>query len=107
MCIDTFPLRGLHLLGFLLTSHEEFPRSTQKPEPSSYHLYAGRRPGSKQVSPELILETCKHPSFDAIPDISTSHQWFALAHLLDPYLTRSYAMPFPQRSPPGLLTTAA
>jgi len=37
-------------------------------------LYAGRRSGSKQVSPELILETCKHPSFDAISDISTPHQ---------------------------------
>ena len=79
----------------------------QKPRPSSCHLYAGGRLGSKQVSPELILETCKHPSFDAVPDISTPHQWFAYAHLLDPHLTRSSAMPFPQRSPQWLFTNAA
>jgi len=31
-----------------------FPRSTQEPEPSSRRLRAGRRLGSKQVSPRLI-----------------------------------------------------
>ena len=40
----------------LLASHEEFPRSMQKPNSDSRHLYAGGRLGSKQVAPKLILD---------------------------------------------------
>ena len=44
-------------LGFLpYHRNDRFPRSTQEPDSGSHHLYAGRRPGSKQVSPGLILE---------------------------------------------------
>jgi hypothetical protein len=35
---------------------DRFPRSVQKPKSSSCHLYAGRRPDSKQVASGLILE---------------------------------------------------
>src|SRR2546421_10352649 len=38
--------------------------------------------------------------------LSTLHQWFAFAHLSRPHLT-GYLPPFPQRSPPRLLTVAA
>jgi hypothetical protein len=72
-----------------LTSRRQFPGSAQKPGSSSCHLYAGRRPDNKQAPSGLILELSEYPSFDAIADISTPHQWFALAHLLDPYLTPS------------------
>ena len=65
------------------------PRSTQKPGSSSCHLYAGRRPASKQAPSGLILELSEHPSSDVIPDISTPHRWFAVAHLLDPHLIPS------------------
>ena len=40
---------------------DRFPRSAQEPNLGSRHLYAGRRPGSMQVSPELILECSKPP----------------------------------------------
>jgi hypothetical protein len=36
----------------------------QEPGSRSRHLYAGCRTGSKQVSPVLILEPRKNPSFD-------------------------------------------
>ena len=49
-------------LGFLpWHRNDRFRRSTQKPETGSRHLYAGRRSGSKQVSPELIPEYHKPP----------------------------------------------
>ena len=40
-------------------------------------------------------------------ELSTPQQWFGVTRLHEPYLTRSYAGPFPQRSPPWLFTTAA
>ena len=39
--------------------------------------------------------------------VSTPHQWFACAHLPGSHLPQSYAVTFPQRLPPWLLTTAA
>jgi len=74
----------------------------QKPRPSSCHLYAGGRLGSKQVSPKLILNQTKKLSFDLVFTVSTPHQWFACTHLLDPYLPRSFAVTFP-----STLTTMA
>jgi hypothetical protein len=65
------------------------PLANKKGKSRSCHLYAGRRPDSKQVTSGLILEISKYPSFDATSDISTPHQWFACAHLLDPYLIPS------------------
>jgi len=55
----------------------------------------------------LILEPRKNPSFDVVFNVSTPHQWFACAHLPDPHLPRSYAVTFPKRSLPWLLTNAA
>jgi len=54
--------------------NDRFPRSTQEPESGSRYLYAGCRPGSKQVPPGLILEIRKSPSFDIIQFISTSQK---------------------------------
>ena len=49
-------------LGFLpWHRNDRFPRSTQEPDSRSRHLYAGRRPGSKQDSPELIPEYQQPP----------------------------------------------
>src|SRR5512136_544402 len=60
--------------GFLpYHRNDRFPRSTQEPGSGSRHLYAGRRPGSKQVSPGLILEWCT-------PPVSTSS--FCFRHLI-------------------------
>ena len=55
----------------------------------------------------LILEPRKNPSFDVVFNVSTPHQWFACAYLPDPHLPRSYAVTFPKRSLPWLLTNAA
>jgi hypothetical protein len=56
-----------------LPSHrgDRFPRSTQEPKSGSRHLYAGRRSGSKQVSPELILALGKPPVLT--PSINFRH----------------------------------
>jgi hypothetical protein len=93
----------------LLPSHRDdrFPRSAQKPESRSCHLYAGGRLGSKQVAPKLVLDPTKKPSFDLAFTFSTPHRWFAGTHLLDPYLPRSLAVTFPKRSLPWLFTNAA
>ena len=49
-------------LGFLpWHRNDRFPRSTQEPDSRSRHLYAGRRPGSKQDSPGLIPEYQQPP----------------------------------------------
>ena len=88
-CISTLTLMGYPLVFLPLHQHDRFPRSTQKPGSSSCHLYAGRRPDNKQAPSGLILELSEYPSFDAIADISTPHQWFAVAHLLDPHLIPS------------------
>ena len=57
-CIGTLTLVGLPLELLPLHQDDRFPRSTQKPGSSSCHLYAGRRPDSKQVASRLILESC-------------------------------------------------
>jgi hypothetical protein len=49
-------------LEFLSSYRDDrFPRSTPEPGSDSRHLYAGRRPSSKQVSLGLILESNKPP----------------------------------------------
>ena len=94
--------------GFLpYHRNDRFPRSTQEPETGSRHLYAGRRPGSMQVSPGLILVSRKLPVLTSSNFISTPHQWFACARLPEPHLTRSLPCLFLQRSPQGFFTHAA
>ena len=62
-------------LGFLpYHRNDRFPRSTQEPGSGSRHLYAGRRPGSKQVSPGLLLVSRKLPVLTSSNFISTPHQ---------------------------------
>ena len=64
-------------------------------------------PDAAQTINRLSLNlSCKSPStrsFDAIRDITTPHQWFACAHLLDPYLTRSLPCLFLNAHNPGSL----
>jgi hypothetical protein len=91
----------------LLPSHRDdrFPHSTQKPGSGSRHLYAGRRPGSKQAPPRVVLEFAKPPvstppnSFRHPIRLATlSADPFACARLPDPHLPRSSALAFYQGS---------
>ena len=63
------------------------------PHKSLDQVHAISMPDAAQSINRLPLGlSCRPPStrsFDPISDISTPHQWFAYAHLLDPYLTRS------------------
>ena len=52
--IGTLVLVGLPLGRLPSYRDDRFPGSVHKPESDSRHLNAGRRSGSKQVSPELI-----------------------------------------------------
>ena len=113
-CFLSLPKALSKLAGILISENLPYlsfsqhnPRSMQKPRPSSCHLYAGGRLGSKQVSPKLVQNQTQELSFDLVFTVSTPHQWFAGTHLLGPHLPRSFAVTFPQRSPPWLLTTAA
>jgi len=54
--------------------NDRFPRSTHEPDSGSRYLYAGRRPGSIQVSPGLILVSHKLPVLTSSNFISTPHQ---------------------------------
>ena len=75
-------------LGFLsYHRNDRFPRSTHEPDSGSRYLYAGRHPGSMQVSPGLILVSRKLPVLTSSNFISTPHQWFACARLPEPHLT--------------------
>lgn len=87
--IGTLTLVGLPLEFLPSHRNDRFPRSTQKPESGSRHLYAGCRPSSKQVTLGLILESRKYPSSDITQKVSTPHQWFALARLPESHLTGS------------------
>ena len=64
--IGTLTLMGPPLEFLPYHRDDRFPRSAQEPGSGSRHLYAGRHPGSKQVSPGLILGVWKAPSFDVI-----------------------------------------
>ena len=55
-CIGTQTLVGPPLASLPWHHGDRFSRSVPKPIFGSRHLYAGRRSGSNQVSPELILE---------------------------------------------------
>jgi hypothetical protein len=68
---------------------DRFPRSTPKPRPSSRHLHAGHRLASQQAPARLIPSPHAAPGFDVTHMFSTRPQWFALARLLGPHLTRS------------------
>ena len=52
--IGTQVLMGLPLERLPLHRGDRFPGYTHEPETDSRHLYAGRRSGSKRISPELI-----------------------------------------------------
>ncbi len=54
--IGTLTLMGPPLEFLPYYRNDRFPRSTQEPGSGSRHLSAGRHPGSKQVSPGLLLE---------------------------------------------------
>jgi pimeloyl-ACP methyl ester carboxylesterase len=68
---------------------DRFPRSTPEPGPSSRHLHAGHHLANRQAPARLIPGRHTKPGFDVFRSVSTRHQWFALARLLDPHLARS------------------
>jgi hypothetical protein len=92
--IGTQALVGLPL--GLLPSHrgDRFPGSLFEPESDSRHLNAGRRAGSKRLSPALIPEQRLLPGFDVAHMLSTLRQWFTCVRLSDSHLTR-LSVPLP------------
>jgi len=54
-CLGTLTLVGPPLEFLPCHQDDRFPCSVQEPKTDSRHLYAGPRPGSKQVSPGLFL----------------------------------------------------
>lgn len=94
--IGTLTLSGASTLGFSLsigTTASHVPH--KKPHSGSCHFYAGRHPGSKQISPGFILVFSEPPVLTPHICVSTPQQWFVYTHLPERHLTRSYAMPFP------------
>ena len=92
--IGTSTLVGLPLGCVIYHRNDRFPRSARKLGSYSRHLYAGRRPSSKQVSLGLILGWNKLPVLATSGELSTPRQWFGFTRLHEPYLTQSYAGPF-------------
>jgi len=95
---DDPPLCLASVLQFLWGRHLNFSLSIKAtgshvPHKSLDQVHAISMPDAAQTINRLSLGlSCKPPSirsFDAVSDISTPQQWFAYAHLLDPYLTRS------------------
>src|SRR3954453_17259470 len=60
-----------------------------EPGSDSRHLNAGRRAGSKRISPALIPGQRLLPGSDVVPTLSTLRRWFTRVRLPDPHLTRS------------------
>ena len=88
------PLCPASVLSLLWGLHLSFSLSIRAtgshvPHMSLDQVHAGRRLGSKQVSPRLIPDQRLHPGFDAVPTLSTLHQRFTCVHLHDPYLIPS------------------
>lgn len=86
---------------------DRFPRSMPEPEPSSRRLHAGHHLGSKQVSPRLIPGQVIVPRFRChlyTFDTSSAVRFRSPSQLTPDALTGA---PFPQHSPPRLLTDAA
>src|SRR5262249_51205618 len=71
------------------------------PASESRPLYAGRRAGSKRMSPALLPGQRLLPGFDVVPTLSTLHQGFTCVRLSEAHLTRS------RRAFSGTLTTGA
>jgi hypothetical protein len=82
------PFFGGNLVSLIMTTASQVPRESLD---RFTHLYAGRHPGSKQVSPWTCPGVEIAPSFDALSFVSTPHQWFACARLPEPHLPRSCA----------------
>ncbi|MDH3574882.1 MAG: hypothetical protein OEM90_14895 [Desulfobacteraceae bacterium] len=96
---DDPPLFSALVLSRLWGHHLRFSLNigttgSHVPHKSLDQVHAISMPDAAQTIDRLPLGlSCRPPStrsFDAISDISTPHQWFACAHLPDPYLTRSW-----------------
>jgi hypothetical protein len=86
---------------------DRFPRSAQEPEPSSRRLHAGHHLANTQAPARLIPGSLTHPGFDAIYPLRHFHSGSLAFVFIGSHLKRSNGVPFPQRSPPRLLTDAA
>jgi hypothetical protein len=87
--IGTLALVGLPLELLPWHRSDRFPGSPFEPGSDSRHLNAGRRAGSKRISPALIPGQRLLPGFDVVHTLSTLHRWFTRVRLSDPHLTRS------------------
>jgi len=95
---DDPPLCFALVLSFSWDRHLNFSLNIETTGSHVLHksldqVHAISMPDATQTINRLPLGlSCRPPStrsFDAISDISTPHQWFACAHLLDSYLTWS------------------
>ena len=95
---DNPPLCLASVLSRLWVRHLRFSliikaTGSHVPHKSLDQGHAISMPDAAQTIGRLPLGlSCRPPSthsFDAVSDLSTPHQWFAGAHLLDPYLTQS------------------
>ena len=98
LLLDDPPLCLASVLSFSWGLHLNFSLNIETtgshvPHKSQDQVHAISMPDATQTINRLPLGlSCRPPSihsFDDISDFSTPHQWFACAHLLDPYLTRS------------------
>ncbi|MBW2564395.1 MAG: hypothetical protein JRE29_10270 [Deltaproteobacteria bacterium] len=91
--IGTLTLVGPPLALHLRFSLNIGTTGSHVPHKSLDQVHAISMPDAAQTINRLPLGlSCRPPSthsFDPVSDISTPHQWFACAHLLDPHLTRS------------------
>jgi hypothetical protein len=71
---DQPPIIVPHLEFLPYHRNDRFARSTQEPGSGSRDLYAGRRPGSMQVSPGLVPVSHKLPVLTSSNFTSTPHQ---------------------------------
>ena len=105
--IGTQALVVLPLARLPSHQHDRFPRSPQEPGLRSRRLYAGCRPGSKQVAPGLVPEQRPRPGFDIVLGLYDTSSAVHLRSTPQSIPDRVIAPPFPTCLPPRLLNAAA
>ncbi len=86
-------------------------KSSHVPHKSLTQIHATITPEAAQAVSRLPLNSSwthnRNPVLTSSIIFRRLIEWFAFAHLSESHLPRSYAVTFPKRSPPCLLTTAA
>jgi len=107
--IGTLASRGLPAWASPLTSRRQVPTFHTG---AANQVHAISMPDAawavSRFPPDSSRDSDGTPGFDVVwCFVSTPHQWFAYARLLDSHLTESSVRLFPWRSPPRLFTAAA